>query len=115
MRHSSTRVACLEPDERDHRRPVSCLYVHRGSVETYSADDFNLKKARSEDQPRGSSAKRSRLQYRRNARRSVRGRISGCRATQPLEICAVRQLRDMAWRISFFRRPIEGLTDFRSA
>ncbi|MFL6737089.1 MAG: excinuclease ABC subunit UvrB, partial [Sphingomonas sp.] len=86
---------------------VSCLYGI-GSVETYSAMTFSLKKGGVEDQ-REVIRKLVALQYRRNDQAFARGnfRVRG----DSLEIFP-SHYEDTAWRVSFFGDEIEGITEF---
>ena len=106
MRHSATR-SLLERDDVIIVASVSCLYGI-GSVETYSAMTFDLKKGKSEDQ-REVIRKLVALQYRRNDQAFARGnfRVKG----DNLEIFA-SHYEDMAWRVSFFGDDIEEITEF---
>jgi excinuclease ABC subunit B len=106
MRHSATR-SLLERDDVIIVASVSCLYGI-GSVETYSAMTFALKKGASEDQ-REVIRKLVALQYRRNDQAFARGnfRVRG----DSLEIFP-SHYEDMAWRISFFGDEIEDITEF---
>ncbi|MGQ5701893.1 excinuclease ABC subunit UvrB [Sandaracinobacteroides sp. A072] len=106
MRHSATR-ALLERDDVLIVASVSCLYGI-GSVETYSAMTFSLKKGDSHD-PREILRKLVALQYKRNEMNFVRGsfRMKG----DTLEIFP-SHYEDMAWRISFFGEEIEAITEF---
>jgi excinuclease ABC subunit B len=106
MRHSATR-SLLERDDVIIVASVSCLYGI-GSVETYSAMTFSLKKGASEDQ-REVIRKLVALQYRRNDQAFARGnfRVRG----DSLEIFP-SHYEDMAWRISFFGDEIEDITEF---
>jgi excinuclease ABC subunit B len=106
MRHSATR-SLLERDDVIIVASVSCLYGI-GSVETYSAMTFSLKKGGSEDQ-REVIRKLVALQYRRNDQAFARGnfRVKG----DNLEIFP-SHYEDMAWRISFFGDEIESITEF---
>jgi excinuclease ABC subunit B len=106
MRHSATR-SLLERDDVIIVASVSCLYGI-GSVETYSAMTFSLKKGASEDQ-REVIRKLVALQYKRNDQAFTRGnfRVRG----DSLEIFP-SHYEDMAWRISFFGDEIEGITEF---
>jgi excinuclease ABC subunit B len=106
MRHSATR-SLLERDDVIIVASVSCLYGI-GSVETYSAMIFDLKK--------GGSADRSEiirklvaLQYKRNEASFQRGnfRVRG----DNLEIFP-SHYEDSAWRISFFGDEIESIVEF---
>ena len=96
MRHSATR-ALLERDDVIIVASVSCLYGI-GSVETYSAMTFSLKKGGTEDQ-REVIRKLVALQYRRNDQSFARGnfRVRG----DNLEIFP-SHYEDTAWRVSFF-------------
>ena len=106
MRHSATR-SLLERDDVIIVASVSCLYGI-GSVETYSAMTFSLKKGASEDQ-REVIRKLVALQYRRNDQAFARGnfRVKG----DNLEIFP-SHYEDMAWRVSFFGDEIEDITEF---
>jgi excinuclease ABC subunit B len=106
MRHSATR-SLLERDDVIIVASVSCLYGI-GSVETYSAMTFSLKKGSSEDQ-REVIRKLVALQYRRNDASFVRGsfRVRG----DSLEIFP-SHYEDMAWRVSFFGDEIEEISEF---
>jgi excinuclease ABC subunit B len=106
MRHSATR-SLLERDDVIIVASVSCLYGI-GSVETYSAMTFSLKKGRNEDQ-REVIRKLVALQYRRNDQAFTRGsfRVRG----DNLEIFP-SHYEDMAWRISFFGDEIEEISEF---
>ena len=106
MRHSATR-SLLERDDVIIVASVSCLYGI-GSVETYSAMTFDLKKGKSDDQ-REVIPKLVALQYRRNDQAFARGnfRVKG----DNLEIFP-SHYEDMAWRVSFFGDDIEEITEF---
>ncbi|HCF25576.1 excinuclease ABC subunit UvrB [Novosphingobium sp.] len=106
MRHSATR-ALLERDDVIIVASVSCLYGI-GSVETYSAMIFDLKKGASEDQ-REIIRKLVALQYKRNDAAFSRGtfRVRG----DNLELFP-SHYEDMAWRISFFGDEIEEIAEF---
>ncbi|MGN6499505.1 MAG: excinuclease ABC subunit UvrB, partial [Tsuneonella sp.] len=106
MRHSATR-ALLERDDVIIVASVSCLYGI-GSVETYSAMIFDLKKGASEDQ-REIIRKLVALQYKRNDAAFQRGnfRVRG----DSLEIFP-SHYEDMAWRVSFFGDEIEEISEF---
>src|SRR5215208_8051793 len=95
MRHSATR-ALLERDDVIIVASVSCLYGI-GSVETYSAMTFSLKKGQTVDQ-REIVRKLVALQYKRNDQAFARGnfRVRG----DSLEIFP-SHYEDSAWRISF--------------
>lgn len=106
MRHSATR-SLLERDDVIIVASVSCLYGI-GSVETYSAMIFDLKKEQSVDQ-RDIIRKLVSLQYKRNDQAFARGnfRVRG----DNLEIYP-SHYEDMAWRISFFGDEIEEIVEF---
>jgi excinuclease ABC subunit B len=106
MRHSATR-SLLERDDVIIVASVSCLYGI-GSVETYSAMTFDLKKGKTEDQ-REVIRKLVALQYRRNDQAFARGnfRVRG----DSLEIFP-SHYEDMAWRVSFFGDEIEEISEF---
>ena len=86
---------------------VSCLYGI-GSVETYSAMIFDLKKGEVVDQ-REIIRKLVALQYKRNDAAFARGnfRVRG----DNLELFP-SHYEDTAWRISFFGDDIEEITEF---
>ena len=106
MRHSATR-SLLERDDVIIVASVSCLYGI-GSVETYSAMTFTLKKGAIDDQ-REVIRKLVALQYRRNDQAFARGnfRVRG----DSLEIFP-SHYEDMAWRVSFFGDEIEAISEF---
>jgi excinuclease ABC subunit B len=106
MRHSATR-SLLERDDVIIVASVSCLYGI-GSVETYSAMTFSLKKGASEDQ-REVIRKLVALQYKRNDQAFARGnfRVRG----DNLEIFP-SHYEDTAWRVSFFGDEIEDIVEF---
>ncbi len=106
MRHSATR-SLLERDDVIIVASVSCIYGI-GSVETYSAMIFDLKKGAKEDQ-REIIRKLVALQYKRNDAAFQRGtfRVRG----DNLEIYP-SHYEDMAWRISFFGDDIEDIAEF---
>jgi len=106
MRHSATR-SLLERDDVIIVASVSCLYGI-GSVETYSAMIFDLKKGESVDQ-REIIRKLVALQYKRNDQAFARGnfRVRG----DNLEIFP-SHYEDSAWRISFFGDEVEEITEF---
>lgn len=106
MRHSATR-ALLERDDVIIVASVSCLYGI-GSVETYSAMIFDLKKGQVVDQ-REIIRKLVALQYKRNDAAFARGnfRVRG----DSLEIFP-SHYEDTAWRVSFFGDEIEEITEF---
>ena len=106
MRHSATR-SLLERDDVLIVASVSCLYGI-GSVETYSAMIFDLKKGQTVDQ-REIIRKLVALQYKRNDAAFARGafRVRG----DNLEIFP-SHYEDSAWRISFFGDEIEAIAEF---
>ncbi|HEV2594454.1 MAG TPA: excinuclease ABC subunit UvrB [Sphingomicrobium sp.] len=106
MRHSATR-SLLERDDVIIVASVSCLYGI-GSVETYSAMTFSLKKGSHEDQ-REVIRKLVALQYKRNDQGFARGnfRVRG----DNLEVYP-SHYEDMAWRVSFFGDEIEDISEF---
>jgi len=106
MRHSATR-ALLERDDVIIVASVSCIYGI-GSLETYSAMTFDLKKGETADQ-REIIRKLVALQYKRNDTAFARGnfRVRG----DSLEIFP-SHYEDMAWRISFFGDEIEEIAEF---
>jgi excinuclease ABC subunit B len=106
MRHSATR-SLLERDDVIIVASVSCLYGI-GSVETYSAMTFSLKKGQVDDQ-REVIRKLVALQYRRNDNAFARGnfRVRG----DNLEIFP-SHYEDTAWRVSFFGDEIEEIVEF---
>ncbi|MBU7589767.1 MAG: excinuclease ABC subunit UvrB [Sphingopyxis terrae] len=106
MRHSATR-ALLERDDVIIVASVSCLYGI-GSVETYSAMIFDLKKGQVVDSGE-ITRKLVALQYKRNDQAFARGnfRVRG----DSLEIFP-SHYEDMAWRVSFFGDEIEEITEF---
>jgi len=106
MRHSATR-SLLERDDVLIVASVSCLYGI-GSVETYSAMIFDLKKGQTVDQ-REIVRKLVALQYKRNDAAFQRGnfRVKGSN----LEIFP-SHYEDTAWRVSFFGDDIEEITEF---
>ena len=107
MRHSATR-SLLERDDVIIVASVSCLYGI-GSVETYSAMIFDLKKGES-----GRPA-RDHPQARRAA---VQAQRPGLRPRQfPGDAATIwkssrRTMRTRAWRISFFGDEIEEIVEF---
>ena len=106
MRHSATR-SLLERDDVIIVASVSCLYGI-GSVETYSAMIFDLKKGQTVDQ-REIVRKLVALQYKRNDAAFQRGnfRVRG----DNLELFPSHD-DDTAWRISFFGDEIEEIVEF---
>ena len=106
MRHSATR-SLLERDDVIIVASVSCLYGI-GSVETYSAMIFSMRKGEVADQ-REIIRKLVALQYKRNDAAFVRGnfRVRG----DNLEIFP-SHYEDTAWRVSFFGDEIEEIVEF---
>lgn len=106
MRHSATR-SLLERDDVIIVASVSCIYGI-GSVETYSAMVFDLKRGDTVDQ-REIIRKLVALQYKRNDAAFNRGnfRVRG----DNLEIFP-SHYDDVAWRISFFGDEIEAIAEF---
>jgi excinuclease ABC subunit B len=106
MRHSATR-SLLERDDVIIVASVSCIYGI-GSVETYSAMIFDIKKGEAQDQ-RELVRKLVALQYKRNDMAFARGnfRVRG----DNLELFP-SHYEDMAWRISFFGDEIEEIAEF---
>ena len=106
MRHSATR-SLLERDDVLIVASVSCLYGI-GSVETYSAMIFDLKKGQGVEQSE-IIRKLVALQYKRNDAAFARGnfRVRG----DNLELFP-SHLEDAAWRISFFGDEIESIVEF---
>ncbi|MBC7496175.1 MAG: excinuclease ABC subunit UvrB, partial [Sphingomonadaceae bacterium] len=106
MRHSATR-SLLERDDVIIVASVSCLYGI-GSVETYSAMTFSLKKGMTAD--RGEIIRKLvALQYKRNDMAFARGnfRVRG----DSVELFP-SHYEDSAWRLSFFGDEIESITEF---
>lgn len=106
MRHSATR-SLLERDDVIIVASVSCLYGI-GSVETYSAMIFDIKKDECIEQ-RDIIGRLVSLQYKRNDVAFGRGnfRVRG----DNLEIYP-SHYDDMAWRISFFGDEVESICEF---
>ncbi|MGI4877939.1 MAG: excinuclease ABC subunit UvrB, partial [Janthinobacterium lividum] len=106
MRHAATR-SLLERDDVIIVASVSCLYGI-GSVETYSAMTFSLKKGQTVD-PREIIRKLVALQYKRNDAGFARGnfRVRG----DTVELFP-SHYEDSAWRITFFGDEIEAITEF---
>jgi excinuclease ABC subunit B len=106
MRHSATR-SLLERDDVIIVASVSCLYGI-GSVETYSAMVFSLKKGDTVDQ-REIIRKLVALQYKRNDQAFARGnfRVRG----DNLEVFP-SHYEDTAWRVNFFGDEIEEIVEF---
>jgi excinuclease ABC subunit B len=106
MRHSATR-SLLERDDVLIIASVSCLYGI-GSVETYSAMVFSLKKGQTVDQSE-IVRKLVALQYKRNDAAFNRGnfRVRG----GSLELFP-SHYEDTAWRIVFFGDEVEEIVEF---
>src|SRR6187200_750105 len=106
MRHAATR-ALIERDDVIIVASVSCIYG-MGSVETYTAMTFSLKRGDRVEQ-RQLMADLVALQYRRNDANFVRGsfRVRG----DTIELWPAH-LEDRAWRISLFGDTVESLTEF---
>jgi excinuclease ABC subunit B len=106
MRHAATR-ALVERDDVIIVASVSCIYGI-GSVETYTAMTFSLKRGDKVEQ-RQLMADLVALQYRRNDANFVRGsfRVRG----DTIELWPAH-LEDRAWRISLFGDTVESLTEF---
>jgi len=106
MRHSATR-ALLERDDVIIVASVSCIYGI-GSVETYSAMTFSIKKGDRIDQ-RGLIADLVALQYKRSAADFSRGsfRVRG----DTIDIFPAHY-EDRAWRVSLFGDEVEKIVEF---
>ncbi len=106
MRHAATR-ALIERDDVIIVASVSCIYGI-GSVETYTAMTFSLKRGDKVEQRR-LMADLVALQYRRNDVNFARGsfRVRG----DIIELWPAH-LEDRAWRISLFGDEVESLTEF---
>ena len=106
MRHAATR-ALIERDDVIIVASVSCIYGI-GSVETYTAMTFSLKRGDKVEQ-RQLIADLVALHYRRNDANFMRGsfRVRG----DTIELWPAH-LEDRAWRISLFGDTIENLTEF---
>ena len=106
MRHAATR-ALLERDDVIIVASVSCIYGI-GSVETYSAMTFSLKRGERFDQ-RQLLADLVALQYKRTAADFYRGsfRVRG----DAIEIFPAHY-EDRAWRVSLFGDEIESIHEF---
>jgi excinuclease ABC subunit B len=106
MRHSATR-ALLERDDVIIVASVSCIYGI-GSVETYSAMTFSLKRGERLDQ-RALLADLVALQYKRTAGDFYRGsfRVRG----DAVEIFPAHY-EDRAWRVSLFGDEVEAIHEF---
>jgi excinuclease ABC subunit B len=106
MRHAATR-ALIERDDVIIVASVSCIYGI-GSVETYTAMTFSLKRGDRIEQ-RQLIADLVALHYRRNDMNFARGsfRVRG----DTIELWPAH-LEDRAWRISLFGDVVESLTEF---
>ncbi len=106
MRHAATR-ALLERDDVIIVASVSCIYGI-GSVETYTAMTFELKRGAFVQQ-RQLLADLVALHYKRNNTDFARGafRVRG----DTVEIFPAH-LEDRAWRVSFFGDEIESISEF---
>ena len=106
MRHAATR-ALIERDDVIIVASVSCIYGI-GSVETYTAMTFSLKRGDKIEQ-RQLIADLVALHYRRNDMNFARGsfRVRG----DTIELWPAH-LEDRAWRISLFGDVVESLTEF---
>jgi excinuclease ABC subunit B len=106
MRHAATR-ALIERDDVIIVASVSCIYGI-GSVETYTAMTFSLKRGDRIEQ-RQLIADLVALHYRRNDMNFARGsfRVRG----DTIELWPAH-LEDRAWRISLFGDVVENLTEF---
>ncbi len=106
MRHAATR-ALIERDDVIIVASVSCIYGI-GSVETYTAMTFSLKRGDRIEQ-RQLMADLVALHYRRNDANFMRGsfRVRG----DTIELWPAH-LEDRAWRISLFGDTVESLTEF---
>jgi excinuclease ABC subunit B len=106
MRHAATR-ALLERDDVIIVASVSCIYGI-GSVETYSAMTFSLKRGERIDQ-RALLADLIALQYKRSGGDFHRGvfRVRG----DVIEIFPAHY-EDRAWRVSLFGDEIESIQEF---
>jgi excinuclease ABC subunit B len=106
MRHAATR-AILERDDVIIVASVSCIYGI-GSVETYTAMTFTVKKGEALD---ASQLTRDlvALQYKRNDQAFARGlfRVRG----DVIDVFPAH-LEDRAWRISFFGDEVDGIEEF---
>jgi excinuclease ABC subunit B len=106
MRHSATR-ALLERDDVVIVASVSCIYGI-GSVETYSAMTFSIKRGDRIDQRR-LIADLVALQYKRTSADFYRGsfRVRG----DTLDIFPAHY-EDRAWRVNLFGDEVEGIEEF---
>jgi excinuclease ABC subunit B len=106
MRHAATR-ALLERDDVIIVASVSCIYGI-GSVETYSAMTFTIKRGERLNQ-RQLLADLVALQYKRSAGDFYRGsfRVRG----DVIEIFPAHY-EDRAWRVSLFGDEVEGIHEF---
>ena len=106
MRHAATR-ALLERDDVIIVASVSCIYGI-GSVETYSAMTFSVKRGERLDRKQ-LIADLVALQYKRNDQSFVRGtfRVRG----DTVEIFPAHY-EDRAWRVSLFGDEVEEIAEF---
>jgi excinuclease ABC subunit B len=106
MRHSATR-ALLERDDVIIVASVSCIYGI-GSVETYTAMTFTVKRGERLDQ-RQLVADLVALQYKRSGGDFARGifRVRG----DTIEVFPAHY-EDRAWRIGFFGEEVEAIAEF---
>ncbi len=106
MRHAATR-AVMERDDVVIVASVSCIYGI-GSVETYTAMTFSLKRSDRVEQ-RQLMADLVALQYRRNDVNFIRGsfRVRG----DTIELWPAH-LEDRAWRLSLFGDELESIVEF---
>ena len=106
MRHSATR-ALLERDDVIIVASVSCIYGI-GSVETYTAMTFTVKRGEKLDQ-RQLIADLVALQYKRSGGDFARGifRVRG----DTIEVFPAHY-EDRAWRIGFFGEEVETIAEF---
>ncbi len=106
MRHAATR-AVMERDDVVIVASVSCIYGI-GSVETYTAMTFSLKRGDRVEQ-RQLMADLVALQYRRNDVNFIRGsfRVRG----DTIELWPAH-LEDRAWRLSLFGDELESIVEF---
>ncbi len=106
MRHAATR-ALLERDDVIIVASVSCIYGI-GSVETYSAMTFTLKKGQRIDRQQ-LMRDLTELQYRRNDQAFVRGTF---RARGDVIDIFPAHYEDRAWRIGLFGDEIDAIHEF---
>ncbi len=106
MRHAATR-AILERDDVIIVASVSCIYGI-GSVETYTAMTFTLKKGQRIDRQQ-LMRDLTELQYRRNDQNFVRGTF---RARGDIIDIFPAHYEDRAWRIELFGDEIDAINEF---